>query len=42
MSDYDTEQLNQGLAEKLDALYQLLDISPYNDQEEHQPIYKGI
>ena len=41
MSDLDNEQLNQGLAVKLDALYQLLDISPYNDQDEHQPIYKG-
>jgi hypothetical protein len=41
MSDLDNEQLNQGLAVKLDALYQLLDISPYNDQDERQPIYKG-
>src|ERR1700676_1516102 len=41
MSDLDNEQLNQGLAVKLDALYQLLDISLYNDQDEHQPIYKG-
>src|SRR6202790_5036391 len=41
MSDLDNEQLNQGLAVMLDALYQLLDISPYNDQDERQPIYKG-
>ena len=40
MSDHDNERLNQGLAVKLDALYQLLDISPYNDQDERRPIYK--
>ena len=40
MSDYDNERLNQGLAVKLDALYQLLDISPYNDQDERRPTYK--
>jgi hypothetical protein len=40
VSDLDNKQLNQGLAVKLDALYQFLDISPYNDQDECQPIYK--
>ena len=31
MSDLDNDQLNYTIAVKLDALYKLLDISPYNN-----------
>jgi len=40
MFDLDNEQLNHAVAVKLDALYQLLDISPYNDQGKYRHIYK--